>query len=292
MSIRNGHARWAFNVRNWSPTLEELKIATQLIQHEEKTRLSKFVFVEDFKASLIGRLLIHQFVKQASNADYDKIIFGRDVKGKPFLKEIIGETNCMKDRIDFNVSHQGSYAVLAGCVNKNEANKTRIGVDTMKIEYTGGKPLDEFFRLMTRNFSTDEWNYIKSFNSNYMKLEAFMRNWCLKESYVKNVGTGIAVDLKKISFAINTTDLHDNKVVTDTKLCVNDTAMEDWLFEESLIDKEHCVAVALHNVSDRTNYAPLNFENISFDNLIKDWKSIVDIDENYCQDVLKKETKH
>jgi 4'-phosphopantetheinyl transferase len=290
MSIKNGHARWAFNCKNWNPTLDELKIAVSCIQAEEKSRLIKFYFLEDFKSSLIGRLLMRKFLCQALNVDNTRISLGRDVKGKPFLKEIDGETNY----IDFNVSHQGSFAVLAGYVgqSKESVKNLKIGVDLMKIEYGGGKPLMEFFRLMTRNFSSDEWGYIKSFNSNYSKLEAFMRNWCLKESYVKNVGTGITVDLQKIDFRIKSPELSTNDVVTDTTLKVDDLPMNDWTFEESLIDSEHCVAVSLQHSPIDANYAPFNFELIDFDNLIVGHKSILEVDENYCREVLKKQTKN
>lgn len=287
MSIKSGHARWAFNCKNWNPTLEELKIAVSCIQPEEKARLIRFHFLDDFKSSLIGRLLMRKFISQALNVDNTQIMLGRDVKEKPFLKEIKGVSN----HIDFNVSHQGSFAVLAGHA-VDEARSMKIGVDLMQIEYGGGKPLNEFFRLMTRNFSTNEWSYIKSFNSNYGKLEAFMRNWCLKESYVKNVGTGITVDLQKIDFRIKSSELSTSDVTTDTTLQVNDLPLNDWIFEESLIDSEHCVAVSIQNPTADANYAPFNFELIDIDNLIAGCKSILEVDENYCREVLEKQTKN
>ena len=61
MSIVNGHARWAFDFRSWKPTLHELMIAVSLIQPGEKQRIAQFVFQEDFKASLAGRLLLRHF---------------------------------------------------------------------------------------------------------------------------------------------------------------------------------------------------------------------------------------
>src|SRR5690349_20450131 len=206
MSIVNSHARWAFDFLSWKPSLQDLKVAVSLIQPEEKKRLARFMFQEDFKASLSGRLLMRYFVRQAMLVDNHQIKLCRDEREKPYLKEIDGESNFGNKVIDFNVSHQGSFACLAGYVDNKTANcaKVKLGVDVMKIEYTGGKPLAEFFRLMTRNFSDDEWKYIKSFNSNVGKLEAFMRNWCLKESYVKNIGTGITVNLGTLNFLIST----------------------------------------------------------------------------------------
>lgn len=275
MSIINGHARWAFNFNSWRPSLDELRIATSCIQIEEKERLSKFIFREDFNASLIGRLLMRKFVKKATKLDYDCIKFERDCHGKPFLSDSI---------IDFNVSHQGSYSVLAGCLNE----ETKIGVDVMKIEYSGGKKLSEFFRLMNRNFSRDEWIYINNRENDLSKIEAFMRNWCLKESYVKNIGVGITINLEKISFDIKT-DVLSQKPISNTILKVDDVLMKDWTFEESLIDNDHCVAVSLKSPNKCNSIN--EFEIIDFKEVIADYKSILPIDDEYCQQIIKKEYK-
>lgn len=289
MSLRNGgHVRWAFDLASWRPTLTDLLLATSCIQPEEKQRLAKFVFRDDFNASLIGRLLMRRFVHQATGLRYDQIEFDRDLKGKPFLKND-GFT------VDFNVSHQGRYSVLAGLVTCAEqlvyGKRPTIGVDVMKIEYTGGKPLGDFFRLMNRNFSDDEWRYIKSHQSENEQLEAFMRNWCLKESYVKNVGIGITVDLRKISFSISSKVLDTKKVVCDSKLKLNDELLKNWQFEESLIDKNHCVAVALENMPNDVDLTENSFDIIGFDALVEGHKPLLAIDENYCEGIINKEYK-
>lgn len=293
MSIVNGHARWAFDFLSWKPTLHELKVAVSLIQPEEKRRLQKFVFQEDFKASLSGRLLMRHFLRQSTSVDNHRLKFGRDEKGKPYLMEIDGVSNWNDKVIDFNVSHQGSFACLAGYASdRTETNASiKLGVDVMKIEYSGGKPLGEFFRLMTRNFSTDEWTHIKSFNSNVGKLEAFMRNWCLKESYVKNIGTGITIDLSKLNFVISTEELKPREVVNDTRLEVDGQPLKNFIFEESLIGSEHCVAVSVKNPPADELHQPFTFELIKFEELIKNATPLTEVDEAYCVEVLKKDTK-
>lgn len=293
MSIINGHARWAFDFLSWKPSLQDLKTAVSLVQSEEKVRLSKFMFQEDFKASLAGRLLMRHFVRHAMSIGNHQFKLSRDAREKPYLMEIDGATNWNNKVIDFNVSHQGSFACLAGYVNdRNETNSSmKLGVDVMKIEYTGGKPLSEFFRLMTRNFSTDEWTQIKSFNSNIGKLEAFMRNWCLKESYVKNIGTGITVDLSKLKFVITTEDLSEDNVITDTRLEIDGQLLDDFVFEESLLGTEHCVVVSLHNPPADEPRKPFLFELIQFEELIRNATPLSEPDEKYCVEILNKDQK-
>ncbi|XP_049546950.1 L-aminoadipate-semialdehyde dehydrogenase-phosphopantetheinyl transferase [Anopheles darlingi] len=289
-SLRNGghHVRWAFDLGSWRPTAADLLLATSCIQPEEKLRLSRFVFRDDFNASLIGRLMMRRFVHVATGLPYNEITFGRDSKGKPFLKNS-GVT------VDFNVSHQGRYAVLAGLsIGKcplEDGPRPKIGIDVMKIEYGGGKSLDEFFRLMTRNFSDEEWQYIRGRPDDQGRLEAFMRNWCLKESYVKNVGVGITIDLRKISFHIRNETLARDRVAYDTTLRVNDEPARDWRFEESLIDTDHCVAVSLENIPAEEDLSRNCFELIDFNTLIEGHRPLLAIDEDYCDGIINKEYK-
>lgn len=278
-----GNARWAFKVSEWRPTFEELKLACSCIQEEERRRLAKFVFRDDFDASIIGRLMMRKFVAEATGMDYDAIELARDEREKPFWRNSSG-SDCL---VDFNVSHQGDYCVLAGSVSGERDRK--IGVDVMKMEYTGGKPLSEFFRLMTRNFSPSEWESIRSKKSDDGQIGAFMRHWCLKESYVKNVGVGITVDLQKISFCLGSQELSLETPTMDTKLFLNGKLATDWKFEESLIDSQHCVAVSLLNIP--ANYVPLPFQRVSYQQLIDGAKPLAQIDEIYCHNIQRKEYK-
>ncbi|KAG4070389.1 hypothetical protein HA402_006531 [Bradysia odoriphaga] len=293
MSLWNGHARWAFDLSTWRPSLNELLLATSCIQTEEKTRLAKFMFREDFDGSIIGRLLMRKFVRDTINIPYEQIRFDRDSRGKPHLAP--SQHHLSSHYVDFNVSHQGSYAVLAGCClssdhRKSQELSTTIGVDVMKIEYTGGKPLSEFFRIMHRNFTANEWKCIRNKSDELGQTKAFMRHWCLKESYVKNVGVGISMDLQKIDFTLNTETLSTNQVVTDTTVKVNGDLLENWIFEESLIDNEHCVAVALENHNDSKDSH--TFQLVTFDDLTRDSVPLLDSDRQYCLDVLNKPYKN
>lgn len=298
MSILNGHARWAFDLGAWRPTLKDILLASTCIQIEEKERLGKFVFRDDFNASLIGRLLMRKFVSDTTGRQYNDIVFDRDEKGRP---RYVVDAHKHPFQIDFNVSHQGNYAVLAGYVFDHNKSSTAagmtksiapksIGVDVMKIEYTGGKPLNEFFRIMHRNFSTREWSYILSKNTDLGQTEAFMRHWCLKESYVKNIGVGITIDLQTISFAINTNTLSAQHPISDTTLTIHNEPAENWIFEESHLGDNHCVAVALHNFpKDLT--ATIPFQLIDFKELVRNSVPLLEQDLDYCSMIVNKEYK-
>lgn len=307
------HIRWAFNLANWQPKdPEQIRRAFARIQSEEIDRLMKFVFLDDLKASLVGRLMIRSFVAKATGERNSAIRIERDERGKPYYA-------APNHKLDFNVSHQGGYTVLAGywmardnttsSINHqsegtNNRTPVRLGIDVMKMEYTGGKRIEEFFRLMDRNFTASEWSYIKSGSSRTDQIGRFMRVWCLKESYVKNVGVGITVDLRQIDFVISRPLDRDprNTVCLSTKVKLNGCtdAEDDWHFEETLLDDEHCVAVAINGpptVADPhgvSNCTERRFQFIDIKWLIDGLDPVTSekgIKEDLCIQVLQKDEK-
>lgn len=280
--MSNKSIRWAFNFGTWNPSPGEILLATSCIQREEKQRIAKFVFKKDFKSSLIGRLMIRKFVALATNLPYNEIVIIRDDKGKPIFK---GEDS---NTLDFNVSHHGNFTVLAG-----EIGGTKLGTDVMQIGYSGGKSLNEFFRIMNRQFSRDEWVNIRDSATDIQQLITFCRNWSLKESYVKAIGVGITVNLQNISFKIDTRNkLSVGTIVTDTELFVHESKV-NWLFEETMLDDKHCVATALYNNNVTTLEEYTNKQNhfkfLSFEELTKDVKPLLETDEEYCNNFFKKD---
>ncbi|XP_023311405.1 L-aminoadipate-semialdehyde dehydrogenase-phosphopantetheinyl transferase [Anoplophora glabripennis] len=271
--MTNTSVRWAFNFTKWNPSHSDMLLASSCVQTEEKDRLSRFYFRKDFKSSLIGRLMMRKFVCQASGKKYDEIKFLRDDKGKPMLFESNTYPN-----LDFNISHQGDYVVLAG-----ECSNVKLGVDVMKLEYSGGKSLDEFFRLMTKNFSPEEWVMIKSSGTEKQQIAMFCRHWCLKESYVKAIGVGITINLQDIRFKVNTSVLDKNFIVDDTELYIKGMKV-NWKFQEMLLDDQHCVAVALNDTSNMN----LVFREIDFSELMEGCVPFLPRDEQYCLNYFRK----
>lgn len=273
--MANKSVRWAFNFANWQPTTADILAATSCIQPEEKERIMKFVYKRDFKASLIGRLLMRKFVYTCSNAPYNQIKFIRDERGKPILDFP------KQPEINFNVSHHGGICVLAGIFGNSS-----VGVDVMKFECARIKNIDEYFRIMNRQFSADEWCCIRNAGSKHDQLAMFYRHWCLKESYVKAIGVGLNINLQTLSFKIHTKSLKQNELVTDTELFIEGQKVE-WFFEEMLLDEEHCIAVAL----DNKNYIKKDnlCKFISFEQIIESSCPLLEQDTNYCDRFFQKE---
>merc|ERR1719350_2641322 len=125
---------------------------------------------------------------------------------------------------DFNVSHAGNYTVFVA-----EKSVESIGVDVMSLQDIrfdrSDEKIQDFFRIMSKQFTESEWNQIKCSSSEKQCLEAslatFFRFWTLKESFVKADGDGLAWDLQRLSFQVfkNSFQLGDNSPKNNNVIC-------------------------------------------------------------------------
>jgi len=230
--------RWAFNFGVWEPLEGEWCRALQSVQVEEKERIQKFRYQDDAKASLIGRIMLRKFLSSVSNVKGKDIILTRTDRGKPVLE-------AGGSQWDYNVSHSGSWTVLAASCDGP------VGVDVMKTRDRRIQRLGEFFRLMRRQFTAKEWTTIHGAGSDPQQLFTFHRHWALKESYVKAVGTGLGIDLQTLEFDIKG-EPTEEAVVCDTTIKIDGAKDDRWKFEEMLLDCEHVVSVALQDGNSQT----------------------------------------
>lgn len=260
--------RWAFNVTKWSPTEREWGLAMALIQAEERERIAKFRYRVDMVSSLVGRLMLRSLAVSVFGLRNTEAQFERTERGKPVLSANQRPESSSCDHSppirgrgwDYNVSHAGDWVVLAA------AEEARLGVDVMRTRDSRVERLEEFFRLMRRQFTDQEWVTINGGkeDSDETRLERFFRHWTLKESYVKAVGTGLNIDLRTLNFKLSEPSV-ECQVISSTKLEV-DEEITSWLFEESILDKEHAVSVAVDGSSpvriDAVKFEVLNIDQI------------------------------
>ncbi|XP_071087387.1 L-aminoadipate-semialdehyde dehydrogenase-phosphopantetheinyl transferase-like [Haliotis cracherodii] len=225
--------RLAVNCRAWKPTEWEWTLAAQCVQKEEKERIGKFVFKKDSKPSMIGRLLIRRVLADMTGRDFINIRLRRTDKGKPFL-EPAGSGEDFHG--SFNVAHHGDFAVLAADAHH------AVGTDVMKVEHR--KDIRKFFSTLRRQLTEQEWLTVERQEGDRDKMAMFYRFWCLKESYVKAIGTGIGFEVSRLDFHVSTEKLSMNRMVRDTSVYLDGKKQTDWLFEETMLDADHCVAIA------------------------------------------------
>ncbi|XP_053871530.1 L-aminoadipate-semialdehyde dehydrogenase-phosphopantetheinyl transferase isoform X1 [Malaclemys terrapin pileata] len=231
-----GSVRWAFPCAAWAPRRDEWLLAARLVQPEEKDRVRQFVFARDAKAAMAGRLLIRKLIAEKLWIPWNEINLQRTSKGKPFLvNDILG----IHPNFNFNVSHQGDYAVLAA------EPELQVGIDIMKTNLPGSGSVPDFFRIMKRQFTEAEWRVIKSMNNEWIQLDMFYRHWALKESFIKAIGIGIGFNLQRIEFNASPLQLEVGKVYKETKMLLDGDKEEGWTFEQVIMSD-----ITLMRISD------------------------------------------
>ncbi|XP_049842279.1 L-aminoadipate-semialdehyde dehydrogenase-phosphopantetheinyl transferase [Schistocerca gregaria] len=261
-AVKEMSVRWMFDVSSWCPSEAEWVSALSSVQPEECTRIRRFAFRRDARASLAGRLLARLFVSRALSIPWSAVRLERDSRGKPTVQE--GLTDA---KVSFSISHAGRWAVLAGEAGYGSSVADTVGVDTVEEKHRDAAHL---LRIMKRNLSTVEQVSIEKAGRDGPGV--FFRLWALKESYLKATGEGIGggPELSELSFSFCSSHLPDTPgcVEVGTALEVKGCPLPSgWHFEESRIDPLHIVAVAVSGSEDnccKMKSAPPVFQEISW----------------------------
>lgn len=301
--------RWYFNVNKWLPTKDEWLCLTSCVADEEIARINQFVYQDNAKSALIGRALIRKFVAQAINRPSNEIKFIRTKHGRPAIAEEYKKSfgSRWPQAFDFNVSHSGDFCALVGfSCSDNSSPMQSVGVDvTQIVKKNTQQELDRFLGLMSRReFTKFEWDTVDNpiVESDRQKCINFTRLWCLKESYIKSIGLGLAFKLDRIEFHPSKTTRYSlspqsivNKTLNDTRVYLDGQLAANWHFQETALDNDHLVAVGYNlNASDLSACDVIDrgpFYELSIQDLLSSLTSIRDIDESIWQRFIVREAR-
>ncbi len=170
------------NTMPFLPMLERLPFDIQI-------QINRFRKREDALKKLYSELMIRKLIKEMLCIKDEDINICKNLYGKPFLD---GHPN-----FHYNISHSASFAICA-------IANSPIGID---IEQITKIDLD----VATEYFTQQEINYI--FNCPFSEQRnAFFELWTLKESYIKQIGMGLSINLNDFSMIKSNFEWH---VVSD-----------------------------------------------------------------------------
>lgn len=106
---------------------------------------------------------------------------------------------------------------------------------------------------------------------------------------MKNIGLGVTVPLDEISFSINKLNLEVGKLVTDTVLYERNLLKRDWVFEETLLDEKHAVAVSVKRVGVGNGSL---FDTLTFEELVREAKPLCSPADGFSKDFMNKQMKN
>lgn len=194
--------RWAVNINEWVPEGDdqgpEFRFLVGLIKEEQdRLAVDKFLHYEDKKRALISRLLGRQASASVlGHSSFDGLAIRRTLGKKPFLEFPLPPED-EAPNWNFNVSHEGSWVVLASepfCVagvdvtNRRKCNLRRDGEDT------------DIFSSFSDFLAEPEWQDVRAAGSREDQCETFSRYWGAKEAFVKARGDGLAYNVRNVVF--------------------------------------------------------------------------------------------
>jgi 4'-phosphopantetheinyl transferase len=266
--------KYCFNTTIWQPQRLEWLNLISALPSDERERISRYMFKSDLKQTLIGQILIRYCLKNLINIEWNHLNIDRTSKGRPYLKlkETLNSAKLtnIDSQVDFNVSHAGDFCIIAAGIyslpptnvsnsskkNSNSDDSTtdeffKIGTDVMRIDVTQmrvnnpndddetlfQKELQKHERVINSKFSSLEKGYIYNRPNPVERLTAFYRLWCIKESYVKALGEGVAFDLRRVECVINSElfiDLNSRKylIANDSQLFIDSKPVKNCKFYE------------------------------------------------------------
>ncbi|WP_421229162.1 4'-phosphopantetheinyl transferase family protein [Aeromonas jandaei] len=180
---------------------------------------------------LVSRAVLRQLLAQRLATSPSALQFSNGEHGKPQLQG---------GRWHFNLSHSGSWLVLALC------QQGPLGVD---IEL--GKRRHSPLPLARRFYAQSEYEWLCALPENEQE-SAFYRLWSRKEAVLKAHGGGIAAGLEKVRF------IPDEAWRLDNQLDELHYQVQDWPFASGWLSLAAATtAVNGYRLDERLNCHPL-----------------------------------
>ncbi|CAL9005559.1 unnamed protein product [Prunus brigantina] len=228
ITMERGVQRWVVDISGWDPSPQDFSFALSVLPSVEQPSVTRFVQMEDRKRALVSRLLQYALVNEVLAIPYDEIIIKRTLEGKPYLE--CGDVCADFPNFNFNASHHGDYVAIASeplCL---------VGLDIVSIVIPQKETVIEFIQNFSSYFSSFEWDSIVNAGTYDDILIEFYRYWCLKEAYVKAIGSGVAYGLDRVEF--------HHSCWTNISVNVEGKAMNEWRFWLLELGKGHLVSIA------------------------------------------------
>ncbi|KAJ5218469.1 4'-phosphopantetheinyl transferase A [Penicillium cinerascens] len=227
-------ARWYIDTREWNTKGLDLPLLETLRPHEQEA-VKRFYHTADKQMSLASHLLKYLYIHHVYGIPWKSIVLGRT--DPPQRRPCFNSTTLTK--VEFNVSHQASLTILAGTVEPDDrqlsklaaanisALRPQVGIDITCVNerkpITTYTALIEHVEIFSEVFSTRELDTMKKpqlvlaqaqqlgYAQNFsiqrqddvvrFGLRLFYSYWALKEAYVKMTGEALlALWLRELEF--------------------------------------------------------------------------------------------
>ncbi|XP_058205684.1 uncharacterized protein LOC131319460 isoform X1 [Rhododendron vialii] len=249
MELQKGVQRWVVDISQWNPSSQEFSHAMSFLPQHEHPSITGYVKLEDQKRAIVSRLLQYSLVHEVLGIPFNEIIIKRTLEGKPYLEH--NKVDHEFPNFNFNASHHGDYVAIASeplCI---------VGLDIVSHSIPGKETIPEFIQIFCSYFSRLEWDSIMNAGSCDDMLNEFYRYWCVKEAFVKAIGTGVGYGLDSVEF-------HHTRW-TNIFVKLDGKELKEWRFWLYELGKRHMVSIAKGHPNNATETYKRTLKRTEFD---------------------------
>ncbi len=145
------------------------------IESERKERIERYKRTDD-KLRCLGAGILLNHIREKYNIS-DNVLYER--YGKPYFEN---------KKIHFNISHSGSFVVVA-------VSNYQLGVDIQQIK-------EDKHMIAEKHFLPQECDFINEAKDETEKTQRFCQIWTVKEAYLKYTGTGLRKPLNSFEVSM------------------------------------------------------------------------------------------
>lgn len=205
-------------------SLEQSQALYGFLPEERQTGIDKLKNAALAKKRILSGAFLQYVLSLTLDIPLERISYQYGEYGKPALSGgvVPGSRGWTGDKIEFNLSHSGKYAVLA-------VSDAAVGID---IE--NGKR--NRMTVAKRCFCREEYEDIATATTEAERTRRFLEYWTMKEAYVKYLGEGLHIPLS--SFLIRRRE--------DTLSHVEVQKQKKY-FATGFLEEEYCISVCSGN---------------------------------------------
>lgn len=172
----------------WQVDLDAAPAAEDLtsLSAAEQARAARFVFARDRERFVAAHAALRRLLSFPAGRPAAELAFAEGEFGKPALLGCPG--------VQFNMSHSGATALIA------IGSDLEIGVD-VELE----RPMPDALQLAAAYFTPGELRALEALPDS-RRDRAFLTGWTRKEAFLKALGLGITVDLRRVEVGLQDLD--------------------------------------------------------------------------------------
>lgn len=205
-------------------------IYTKVLSNDEILRADRFYFKIDRKRYIITRAVLKILLTRIMDVAPQKIILENRENGKPYLKKPLL-------KIYFNITHSANIGLIA----LTDIGDIGIDVELFRENFSTEKIARRFFS------ATEVEDFLNLPDKN--KSLGFFNCWTRKEAFIKALGLGLKLPLKK--FDVTLTPQEKAKI---KEIRLPDENAGDWLLQNIGMPENYSAALAIKAKSAKIQY--------------------------------------